>query len=91
MAEEVKDKYITIQTVAETLSCTEQHIYALIKDGSLQAIKVGSRAVRVSMQSLNDFIDNNTIDPDNYFAPDPDEKDKPSDPPIARSKWMQQK
>jgi len=42
--EKDKDRYITVQFVAEILSCTEKHIYFLIQEGSLQSIKIGNRA-----------------------------------------------
>jgi len=83
-----KDRYITIQSVAETLSCTEQHIYFLIREGSLKSVKIGNRAVRVSEKSLHDFIAKNTIDPDDFFDPDIEKKDPANPQTIARSAWM---
>lgn len=62
-----KDRYITIQSVAETLSCTEQHIYALIREGALVSIKIGGRAVRISERSLQEFIAKNTVDPESFY------------------------
>jgi excisionase family DNA binding protein len=86
----IKDKYLTIQSVADTLSCTERHIYDLIVEGSLAAIKVGSRAVRVSEQSLNEFIEKQKINPEDLYDPDRDKKPAPAPAPaqIARSKWI---
>ena len=66
----IKDKYLTMQTVAEILSCTERHIYDLIVEGSLTAIKVGGRAVRVSEQSLIEFIEKRKVNPEDFFDPD---------------------
>jgi excisionase family DNA binding protein len=66
----IKDKYLTMQTVAEILSCTERHVYDLIVEESLVAIKVGSRAVRVSEQSLIDFIEKRKVNSADLFDPD---------------------
>jgi excisionase family DNA binding protein len=89
----IKDKYLTIQVVADILSCTERHIYDLIVEGALVAIKVGSRAVRVSEQSLNDFIEKRKINPEDLFDPDKDKEKKqasvaPAGQPVARPRWM---
>lgn len=88
VVEKTKDRYITIQSVAETLSCTEQHIYFLIREGSLKSVKIGNRAVRISEKSLLDFIAKNTIDPDDFFDPDAEKKDSANPQAIARSTWM---
>lgn len=83
-----KDRFITIQSVAETLSCTEQHIYFLIREGLLRSIKIGNRAVRVSEKSLHEFIEKNTLNPDDFFDPDIEKKDSANSQTIARSAWM---
>jgi len=86
----IKDKYLTLQTVAEILSCTDRHIYDLIAEGSLTAIKVGSRSVRVSEQSLKDFIEKMKVNPEDYFDPDKETKPAtaPAEHPVARSKFL---
>ena len=66
----IKDKYLTLQVVADLLSCTERHIYDLIAEGYLTAIKVGSRSVRVSEQSLIEFIEKQKVNPEDIFDPD---------------------
>lgn len=87
-----RDKYLTLQAVAEILNVTERYIYDLIVEGSLTAIKVGSRAVRVSEQSLNDFIRLRTINPDDFFDPDKNKKEQIKtvrpQPTVAKSNWM---
>jgi len=85
---EIKKKYVTMQVVAETLSCTERHVYALIVDGSLAAIKIGGRAVRISEESLNDFIESHKIKPEDLFDPDLEKKPSEQTAPVARSKWI---
>jgi excisionase family DNA binding protein len=88
--EKDKDRYITVQFVAEILSCTEKHIYFLIQEGSLQSIKIGNRAVRISEKSLRDFIEKNKVNPDDFFDPEREEnKDIRANQSVVKSKWMQ--
>lgn len=87
----VRDRYVTIQAAANILSVTERFIYDLIMERALIAIKVGSRAVRVSEQSLSDFIDSRRVNPDDAYGVDykPDPDPKPVEKQrIAKSKWM---
>jgi excisionase family DNA binding protein len=86
----IKDKYLTLQTVAEILSCTERHIYDLIVEGALDAIKVGGRAMRVSEKSLEEFIEKQKVNPEDYFDPDKETKPAtaPAEHPVARSKFL---
>ena len=87
----IKDKYLTLQVVAEILSCTERHIYDLIVEGSLTAIKVGGRAVRVSEQSLIEFIEKRKVNPEDLFDPARDDEKKqppPEQKQPARSKFI---
>jgi excisionase family DNA binding protein len=85
-----KERYITVQTVAERLGCLEQHVYALIQDGKLTAVRIGERALRIAESSFDRFISANIINPANYFAPaDPEpEKQDPLPAVTARSAWM---
>lgn len=58
----------------EILDCTERHIYDLIADGELLAIRIGSRAKRISEKSLEDFIKRRKINPEDLFDPDQETK-----------------
>ncbi len=80
-----KDRYITVQHAAERLSVTERHIYFLIQERALEAIRVGPRAIRISERSLEEFIELQRVDPEEY-AP-ADVSPQPPRPP-ARSRWM---
>ena len=86
----IKDKYLTLQIVAEILSCTDRHIYDLIVEGALDAIKVGGRAMRVSEKSLEEFIEKQKVNPEDYFNPDKETKPAtaPAEHPGARSKFL---
>ncbi|MGI5935222.1 MAG: helix-turn-helix transcriptional regulator [Oscillospiraceae bacterium] len=48
--------YLTIRQAAEHLQVSTKTIYRRIKDGSLQAIKLGSRTVRIDEQELERYI-----------------------------------
>ena len=82
-----KPRYMTMESVAEILSCTERHVYNLVVEGRLEAIKIGSRAVRISEKSLHDFIDTSRVNPEDLYDPDTEKKENER-PQIARSKWM---
>ena len=87
----IKDKYLTLQVVADLLSCTERHIFDLIAEGYLIAIKVGSRAVRVSEKSLEEFIEKQKVNPEDFFDPDKEKQQSPvapSERSVARSKFL---
>ncbi|MGD0275909.1 MAG: helix-turn-helix domain-containing protein [Syntrophales bacterium] len=79
--------HLRIGTVAKCLSCTERYVYTLIQDGKIKAIKDGRRFTRVSEQSLIDYIESITVNPDDYY--DPDRKEvEPEQEKVLRSKWM---
>jgi excisionase family DNA binding protein len=86
-----KDRYITVQHAAERLSVTDRHIYLLVRSGDLRAMRVGPRALRISEQSLEEFIDSQQIDPADLYEPEePPQKSQPELSPQkpARSQWM---
>lgn len=77
--------------MADLLSCTERHIFDLIAEGYLIAIKVGSRAVRVSEKSLEEFIEKQKVNPEDFFDPDKEKQQSPvapSERSVARSKFL---
>ena len=59
-------KFMYVNRVAEMLCCSEKHVYELIKEGKLEAIRLGKCAIRVSRDSVHDFIEQNKIDPTEY-------------------------
>lgn len=86
--EKTADKFLSVQSVAETLACSDDYVYMLIRDGNLQAIKIGKRAIRISEHSLQKFITVGRINPEDYFAPEEQPAPGPQKPKIARSNWM---
>lgn len=84
----IKDKYLSMQTVADILGCTERHIKDLVVEKELVAIKLGSRAWRISEQSLISFIDRKKVNPEDLFDPDLEQKPMAHNEPVARSKWI---
>lgn len=84
-----KDRYVTIQWIATRLNCSEQHVYLLLKQGKLTAIRIGDRAMRISEQSYDKFVQDNVIDPMEFFESHDDKKAQGGK--IAQSNWMQKK
>ena len=62
------DKLICVANVAQQLNCTRQHVYNLIRDGELKAVRIGVRGVRVTAASLLEFTTSREIDPMSYDA-----------------------
>ncbi len=57
-----QEKLLTVDEVAQYLSVTPMTIYRLIKQKSLQSIKVGQRNIRISQESVKDYLkENNSI------------------------------
>jgi excisionase family DNA binding protein len=88
LKEKTGDKWLPIQSVSETLGCTDKYVYALIQQGSLKAMRLGERALRVSEQSLYAFIDGRIVNPQDYFAPLEEPPPETEKPRVARSSWM---
>jgi excisionase family DNA binding protein len=86
------DNYLKVQYVMEKLNCTERHIYNLIIEGELEAIKIGKgNAKRISESSLVAFIARRKINPEDLYDPDKEKKPAPAVPAtqqIARSKFI---
>ncbi len=89
MKDKTAEKWLQVQSVAETLGCTTKYVYVLIQQGDLKAMKLGERALRVSEQSLQAFIAGRVVNPEDYYAPEePPPSEEPQKPKVARSRWM---
>lgn len=51
-----------IWRVAELLDCSKGFVYSLIKKGHLEAIKLGSRGLRVKKDSLQEYLAKNSVE-----------------------------
>ena len=60
------EKLLYIHRVATMLDCSRPMVYKLIYDGKLKAVRIGKRGIRISEASLNNFITENTIMPDEF-------------------------
>ena len=52
-----KEGWLRPEKVAEYLDCTVQHVYDLKDQGKLEAMRVGRRAIRISVISLEGFME----------------------------------
>ncbi len=53
--------------VANRLNCSNNTVYPLIQDGSLKAIRIGKRALRITESSLIEFLEFREVNPEEYF------------------------
>lgn len=88
--EKTVDRWLSIRAVCETLDCGDKYVYFLIQQGSLKAMKLGERALRVSEQSLRDFIESRIVNPADYFAPQDANQEQERKRPVkvAKPRWM---
>ena len=59
--------YFQISKVAKRLDCSKDFVHQLIRDKKLAEINLRKRATRVSLASLNRFIKEHKVDPENYY------------------------
>ena len=50
---------LTVSEVAKALKVNRNFVYKLIKDGELEAVRIGS--IKVREEALNQYIENNVI------------------------------
>ncbi len=58
---------IYVKRAAEILCCTPKHIGTMVQDGRLKAVKLGPRGLRVVKASVDLYIQNNMVNPEDYF------------------------
>ena len=50
-------RFMTVETVAQTLAVSERVVYALLRSGELPAIQIGGRNIwRIETTKLEDYI-----------------------------------
>ncbi len=84
---ELIDRFITVQEAAGAVSCTPSHIYTMISSGELRAIRLGSRALRVSVQSINEYVERSWATPEDV-EPMLERPRREKPPRVATSRWM---
>ncbi len=57
-----------MRTAAERLCCTEAHVYQMIANGDLAAVRLGPRALRVFESSIDEFIRKNSVNAEDYLS-----------------------
>jgi len=59
---------IYVARAAEILCCEVDHIYKMVKDARIEAVKLGPRGIRVIKSSVEKYIENNKVNPEDYFT-----------------------
>lgn len=62
------EKLIHVKTATQMLCCTTMHVYNLVRDGRIEAVRVGPRGMRIKKASVDQFIQENTIAPEDFYA-----------------------
>lgn len=50
------ETYLTVSEVSKRLRVTRQAVYNWIADGRLRAVKVGGKALRIPLSSVNELV-----------------------------------
>ena len=56
MEREKIGRLLFVRTVAKRLNCSKRHVYRLIEDEQLKAIRLGPRGLRVPEEALGEFL-----------------------------------
>lgn len=64
----IMDRLLYIHRVAKLLDCSRPMVYKLIYEGKLKAVRIGKRGLRISETSLGNFLEENTIVPDEFHT-----------------------
>jgi excisionase family DNA binding protein len=65
--DKLSEKYLYVNSVAKRFNCSKKHIYKLIQDGEIKAIRLGTRALRITESSLKQFLEESEVNPQDYF------------------------
>ena len=55
------DELIYVRTAAKILCCTKTHVYNMVQDGRLKAVRLGPRGLRVVKGSVAQYIEENKV------------------------------
>jgi len=53
--------WVRVWRVAKFLDCSRDHVYDLVSSGELISVKIGIKGVRVSQESLDNFLIKNQV------------------------------
>jgi excisionase family DNA binding protein len=62
------DRLLYIHRVAKALDCTRPMVYKLIYERKLKAVRIGKRGIRISEASLQRFLEENEVIPDEFHT-----------------------
>ncbi len=48
--------FMTVRQAATVIECTEKHVYNMIHLGRLEALRIGLRGLRVSRESISNYL-----------------------------------
>jgi excisionase family DNA binding protein len=83
----VEQRFLTLADVAEVLNISVSQVYALVRNGELEAIKIGGRGQwRVEQSKLEDYIARMYDQTKQFLAEHPFvDPDLPADAPVESS------
>jgi excisionase family DNA binding protein len=55
-----RNRLLTLKEVADHLACSRRHVFFLIGQGRLRAVKLSPRATRVAASEVERFVADNT-------------------------------
>ena len=64
----IKERLLYVHRVAKILDCSRPMVYKLLYEGKIKAVRIGKRGLRISETSLQKFLDENEIVPDEFHA-----------------------
>jgi excisionase family DNA binding protein len=68
MAQKISIKYLKVKKVAEALDASEDFVRNLVNNGDLEAIRMGTRSLRISEKSFYLYLDSIKIQPEEYYG-----------------------
>jgi excisionase family DNA binding protein len=57
-------KLLRVYRVAELLDCSKSQVYAMIQRQELCAVRLGERGIRITLKSLDNYLNDKKVDPD---------------------------
>jgi excisionase family DNA binding protein len=65
---ESDNRLLSILKVTEWLDCSRPTVYKLIYEGKLKTVRIGKRGIRVTKDSYDKYVEENTIIPDDFHT-----------------------